>query len=194
VRGLDVPMRKDTPSCEWARGNGPEVIARYLDSPRGRHFPAAIKAPERIDAGFWAMIDDMAVAAPRCVLHGDSHPGNTFFDADGRPGLYDWQTLAFGPWAHDISYYISSALSVADRRSSDHALLRHYLGALQARGVDPVPSFDEAWLAQRRYIAYGLHIWITNRTEFQSEENCTALTTRLGAAAEDYEFFDAWGV
>ena len=140
------------------------------------------------------MIDDMSATSHRCVLHGDAHPGNSFFDADDSPGLYDWQTLSFGPWAHDVSYYICSALAIDDRRRADRALLRHYLAALHAGGVANPPTFDEAWLAQRRYIAYGLHIWITNRIEFQSEANCTAMTTRLAAAAEDYDFFQAWGV
>jgi hypothetical protein len=194
VRGLDVPMRRDTPSSEWPRANGPEVIAHYLDSARALAVPPSVKSAVRIDAAFWAMIDDMGATPHRCVLHGDAHPGNSFFDADGSPGLYDWQTLSFGPWAHDVSYYICSALGTEDRRRADRALLRHYLAALRAGGVADPPTFDEAWLAQRRYIAYGLHIWITNRIEFQSEDNCTAITTRLAAAAEDYDFFQAWGV
>ncbi len=46
----------------------------------------------------------------------------------------------------------------------------------------------------RRYLGWGLHIWITNPSNFQSEDNCVALSRRLGTAAADLEFFDAWGV
>lgn len=195
VRMLDRPMRRDKPNSQWAKRNPPEVIERYLSTSRGASVPDAVKRyPERIDAGFWAMIDDMASANPGAVLHGDAHPGNSFFDTDGSPGFYDWQTLSFGPWGHDVSYYIASALAVEDRRKSDRDLIRHYLEALRGNGVTAPPSFDEAWLVMRRYIAYGLHIWATNPVEFQPEDVCTAMTTRLGVAAEDYEFFDAWGV
>lgn len=191
---LDRPMRKDAPSAEWPKRNGPDVIARYLASPRGAGVPASVRDPARIDASFWAMIDDMAAANPGAVLHGDAHPGNSFFDADGSPGFYDWQTLSFGPWSHDVSYYVASALDIEDRRKSDRDLIRHYLDALRANGVANLPNFDEAWLVQRRYIAYGLHIWISNPVEFQPEDVCTAMVTRLGVAAEDYEFFKAWKV
>lgn len=195
IRMLDRPMRRGMPSTEWPKRNGPEVIARYLATARGDRVPASVKSqPERIDAGFWAMIDGMPDAQPGAVLHGDAHPGNSFFDADGSPGFYDWQTLSFGPWGHDVAYYIASALDVEARRKSDRDLIRHYLDALHGHGVERPPSFDEAWLAMRRYIAYGLHIWISNPVEFQPEDVCTAMTTRLGTAAEDYEFFRAWGV
>lgn len=195
IRMLDRPMRRNTPSAEWPLRNGPDVIARYLDTPRGERVPASVKRhPDRIDAGFWAMIDDMADARQCAVLHGDAHPGNSFFDADGSPGMYDWQTLSFGPWGHDVAYYLASALDVEDRRKSDRDLIRHYLGALKGHGVVSPPRFDEAWQVMRRYIAYGLHIWISNPVEFQPEDVCTAMTSRLGIAAEDYEFFKAWGV
>ena len=195
IHMLDRPMRRDAPNSEWPKRNTPEVIARYLASPRGDQVPASVKnRPERIDAGFWAMVDDMAFANPGCVLHGDAHPGNSFFDADGRPGFYDWQTLSYGPWGHDVAYYIASALDIEERRKADRELIRHYLAELKAHGVIDPPGFDDAWLVMRRYIAYGLHIWISNPVEFQPEDVCTAMTTRLGTAAEDYEFFEAWGV
>ncbi|MGE0383192.1 MAG: aminoglycoside phosphotransferase family protein [Gammaproteobacteria bacterium] len=195
VRMLDRPMRRGTPSTEWPLRNGPEVIARYLATARGDRVPQAVKNhPERIDAGFWAMIDDMSASTGGVVLHGDAHPGNSFFDADGSPGFYDWQTLSFGPWGHDVAYYIASALDVDERRRSDRALLRHYLGALRSLGVRDPPGFDAAWLVMRRYIAYGLHIWISNPDHFQPEAVCVEMTTRLAAAAEDYDFFGAWGV
>ena len=77
---------------------------------------------------------------------------------------------------------------------SEVELIRFYLQRLADYGVASPPSFDTAWLQYRRYIAYGLHIWITNPAHFQSEANCTALTTRLTTAAADLDFFGAWGV
>ena len=191
---IDLPMRVDHPSSEWPRRNGPEVIAKFLATARGAEVPPEVNDPERIDRAFWVHIDHMARDRPHCLIHGDPHPGNGFVDADGSPGFFDWQTIAKGPWAFDVAYHIVSSMDVEERRRSERALLQHYLGRLRAYGVGAPPSFDEAWLQYRRYIAYGLHIWISNPVHFQAEENCKALVTRLSIAAADLKFFDAWGV
>jgi aminoglycoside phosphotransferase (APT) family kinase protein len=156
--------------------------------------PAVMRDPERIDKAFWVHLTQLARDRPFCLLHGDTHPGNGFVDVDGTHGFYDWQSIAKGPWAFDIAYHIVTSLDVAERRRRELELIQFYLQRLAEYGVSSPPSFDSAWLQYRRYIAYGLHIWITNPAHFQSEANCTALTTRLTAAAADLDFFGAWGV
>jgi aminoglycoside phosphotransferase (APT) family kinase protein len=191
---LALPMRQDDASSDWPRRNGPPVIAKYLSGPRGATVPAALRDPERIDRAFWVHLEHLGRDRPYCILHGDTHPGNGFIDSTGAPGFFDWQTIAKGPWAYDVAYHIVSSLSVEDRRRYESDLLRHYLGALAISGVTKPPGFDHAWLQYRRYIAYGLHIWITNPAEFQPEENCLEMTQRFAHAAADLDFFAAWGV
>ena len=139
------------------------------------------------------MVETLKEPDGRCLLHGDAHPGNCFTDAEGA-GLYDWQTIARGPWAYDVSYLIATALAVEERRRHERDLLAHYLRHLGAASASPAPPFEAAWSAYRRYIAYPLLIWPTNHVSHQSEENIRALTERLGAAAADFDFFALWCV
>ena len=155
--------------------------------------PAVIRDAERIEAAFWKMASTLDRPGGRCLLHGDAHPGNCFSDADGA-GLFDWQTIARGPWAYDVAYMLTTTLSVEDRRHAERDLLARYLELLRAAGALRLPSWDEAWLAYRRHIAYPLLIWPTNHVSHQAEENIRALTERLGAAAADLRFFEAWQV
>jgi hypothetical protein len=65
-------------------------------------------------------------------------------------GFVDWQTVAVGPWVHDVNYFLVSALDVPDRRVHDRDLLGHYLKALATfgvssrtgRGVERLPPGD----------------------------------------------------
>ena len=56
-------------------------------------------------------------------------------EPDGRVGFVDWQTVAVGPWVHDVNYFLVSALDVPDRRAHERELLGHYLKALASFGV-----------------------------------------------------------
>jgi aminoglycoside phosphotransferase (APT) family kinase protein len=124
-----------------------------------------------------------------CLLHGDPHLGNLYFDADGTAGMLDWQTAYKGPWAHDVAYFIASALDVLDRRDWERPLLRHYLDQLRTRGVAP-PSFDEAWDGYCCQMVYGLYYWLVNPVEFQAELNNCAVAPRFALAAIDHGTFD----
>ena len=191
---VDVPMRATGPLAEWPRANGAARLNEVLAGPRGEGLPAFVRDGERIERAFWRMVETLDQPTGGCLLHGDPHPGNSFSDPDGAAGLYDWQTVARGPWAYDVAYMMATALSVEDRREHERALLERYLDALQHHGVADAPARDLAFDAYRRHIAYPLLIWPTNHTSHQSEENIRALTYRLGMAAADFGFFDLWGV
>jgi aminoglycoside phosphotransferase (APT) family kinase protein len=126
---------------------------------------------------------------PQCFLHGDYHLGNLYFDADGRAGTLDWQSGRRGHWSHDVTYFLVSALDIADRRRWDRALLQHYLGRLEAHGVTQPPTFDTAWEAFRLQIIDGLYFWLVNPVEFQAEENNCAVAPRFAMAALDHDTF-----
>lgn len=191
---VDVPMRASGPLAQWPRANGADRLNLVLSGPRGEGLPAHVRDGERIERAFWRMVDTLDTPSGGCLLHGDPHPGNCFSDRDGGAGLYDWQTVARGPWAYDVAYMMATALSVEDRRKHERDLLDHYRDRLRARGVADAPSVDAAWDAYRQHIAYPLLIWPTNHVSHQSEANIRALTYRLGMAADDFGFFDLWGV
>jgi aminoglycoside/choline kinase family phosphotransferase len=129
---------------------------------------------------------------PRCGLHGDPHLGNLYFEADGTPGLYDWQTVQRGLWAHDVNYCLVSALDIEDRRAWERDLLQRYVDTL-SRHLDAfgnparAPDFDEAWLRNRQQNIYGLYFWIANTEEQQPRENNIPIALRFAIATLDHD-------
>jgi hypothetical protein len=86
------------------------------------------------------------------VLHGDSHPGNTYF-RDGRAGLLDWQVVRRGHPARDLAYTLVHGLPTDERRQHERDLLDVYRGAL-ARSGGPVLDRDELWTRYRQAAMY----------------------------------------
>jgi hypothetical protein len=89
---------------------------------------------------------------PTTVIHGDPHIGN-LFDDDGRVGFLDWGLIRVSTPMRDVSYFLSMALSIDDRRQHEGELLRYYLDARTARGGLEI-RFNEAWLAHRLHAGY----------------------------------------
>jgi hypothetical protein len=122
---------------------------------------------------------------PTCLLHGDLHLGNCFFEPDGSPGFLDWQGDTHGCWAHDFTEFVLSALEVEDRRKHERPLLELYLKELRACGVD-APSFENAWQKYRRNT-----LWIATAavcpSTSQDEAVCTVHTQRAMAAVTDLD-------
>ena len=73
------------------------------------------------------------------MLHGDSHPGNTYF-RDGRAGLLDWQVVRRGHPSRDLTYTLVLGMPTADRRAAERDLLDVYRKAL----VSPVDRSSTA--------------------------------------------------
>jgi len=162
----------------------PDRWANYMSLPRG------VAVARKLQDREWMQHALRALGGyhrqwPVCLCHGDTHLGNLYEDADGSPGFFDAQ-VARGPWQLEVSYHVVGALDVGERRAHEAPLLRHYLGELAALGVQ-APSFEEAWEAHRREIAYGLFIFLINETRFQTEAVNTAYTARFGAAALDHD-------
>ena len=99
---------------------------------------------------------------PQTLVEGDMHIGNTYLLPDGSGGLLDWQLTCRGHHMHDVSYLVTSSLSVEDRRSHEKDLLRYYLDRLAAEGVTDVPSFEDSWVEFGRCLMWGVYIgWLT---------------------------------
>lgn len=122
---------------------------------------------------------------PHCLLLGDLHLGNMFFDADGSPGFLDMQGDTRGCWAHDFTEFLMTALSVEDRRRLERPLLEYYLEQLRFYGVpDDALTFDQAWL---QYSCNAL--WVSTAAvcpvSSQYEAVCSAYTERAMTAVMD---------
>ena len=125
------------------------------------------------------------MARPACSTR-TSIWANLYIDADGTPGFLDWQSPRKGHWAHDLTYFLMSALDPLDRRASERDLVRGYLAALAARGVQDAPNETQAWRSIRAHIVYGLFYWLVNPVEWQAEVNNTAVVPRFAWAAIDH--------
>ena len=91
---------------------------------------------------------------PHTVIHGDTHIGNLFLD-EGRVGFLDWGIINVNTPMRDISYLLTMAMSIDDRRAHERDLLRFYLDLRRAAGVTEI-TFDEAWRAHRIHAAYNV--------------------------------------
>ena len=91
-------------------------------------------------------------APPHTVLHGDPHPGNTYF-RDGEAGLLDWQVVRRGHPMRDVAYMLVTSMTTADRQGSERELLETYRKALSAAG-GPELEPEQLWRRYRQAAAY----------------------------------------
>jgi len=164
----------------------PEMFAEYMVLPRGAATPRVLRDGERLRAGLRRLAEFQRRAGVT-VNHGDALLGNLYLTAQGEPGFLDWQPNK-GPWSQDISYFLTSALDLPDRRRWETALLAYYLNTLRELGVK-APRFDEAWLLYRRNVLWGFYAWLLNSNAFQSEANNTANCVRFATAMIDHDVY-----
>lgn len=125
---------------------------------------------------------------PRTLLHGDTHLGNTYSLPGDIGGFLDWQLMTSGYGVHDISYLVTTSLSIAQRREHEQALLRRYLDKLSQYGVAQPPTFDEAWLEFRRSLVWGVYYgWLTTPVVNYGWEINVLNHLRLTTAYEDFD-------
>jgi len=164
-------------------------LDELMHGARADGLPEEIRDGERIHAGLLALVE-RSTEEPHCMIHGDAHAGNIFETSSG-PGLIDWQLVQRGVWAADVAYHIGAVLNIDDRRRTELDLLRHYLTRLSIYGVD-APTWEEATVQYRRYLAYGLHLWAM--TQLVDDAITTQFVQRLGQAVSDNESFQLLAV
>ena len=127
---------------------------------------------------------------PQTLLHGDTHVGNTYVLPDGRGGLIDFQLLVKGHPMIDVSYYLMTALSTAQRRAEERGLIAGYLDRLRELGVDTVPDDEAAWRDHRLASLWGLVIgWLITPPVNYGEAITRANIERLSQAVADLDPF-----
>ena len=91
-------------------------------------------------------------SGPHTVLHGDSHPGNTYL-RDGQAGLLDWQVVRRGHPSRDLAYAIVLGTPGSDRHAVERELLDGYRQALAAEG-GPALGADDLWTRYRQAVVH----------------------------------------
>ena len=180
---------------DWLRPGTPhvwdviptEVLQASIDDGRSEGLPAPLRDAARVKQAMQIVMAPQRV----CVVHGDPHSLNIYLDADGQPGLLDWQLAHIGHWATDVGYHIASVLDIEARREHEESLLRGYLQELAALGVEP-PPWDEAWEEYCSHIVYGYCLWsiakVTPRVDIVEH------IPRLGTALADHDTFARLGL
>jgi aminoglycoside/choline kinase family phosphotransferase len=165
-----------------------DLLPEVVGGPRSELLSGPLLDLPRVTEA-WMNLQDITAESPQTLLHYDAHVGNTYFDEQGRGGLLDWQCLRRGHWSADVTYFMTSALTVDDRRQWENELLLRYLGQLADHGVEP-PDFNEALIQYQRQALYGLVIWMLSPPEQQPESVCRACSERFAAAILDHRTLD----
>jgi hypothetical protein len=165
----------------------PEHWSRFVNAPRGAATSVRFHGREWMVDG-WTRVTRFGQSLPQCVLHGDVHLGNLYIDADGAPGFFD-PLASRGPGMLEVSYHVSASIDLADRARWERDLVEHYLDELRAHGAAP-PSVDEAMRQYAVFLLYGLFIWMTTESHYQSEVVNTANAARVSAAMIDHDSID----
>ena len=188
-----------TGSHPWlARNPRRELVLGALLSPSlcrlglrrvGAAVPEALHKPIKRYARNRRVAHAAMSAGLATLIHNDCHPGNQFVATDGRPGLFDWQLCRAGPWARDVGYLLATSLDSETRRSTEENLLAGYLERLGPEA----PTFDEAWLAYRRNIAYAVEAMLVTAAVgvMMPKATSLALVERTAVAAADLDSFGA---
>ncbi len=170
-----------------AAGFQTDVLQSLLDDGRGPDI-----APELRDASnLVEAIERTAAHEITCVIHGDTHSGNSYLDADGRVCWLDWQVVQTGNWSTDVSYHIATVLEIEDRRAHEADLLRHYLRERESLG-GPAQPWDEAWEQYTLGFSYGYFLWVITR--ISSRAVVLIHIPRLAAALTDHDTYRRLGV
>lgn len=187
--GLWDPLPESS-NGDYARSRlEPDTWASIITLPRAVGLPQRFLDLEWMKRALARLSTFSQEASDICFLHADHHLGNLYFDADGTAGVLDWQSPHKGHWSHDVTYFIVSALDIADRQKWDRALLSYYLERLACHGVKSPPGFEAAWQAYRLQIVDGLFYWLVNPEQFQAELNNCAVAPRFAMAALDVDTY-----
>ena len=156
---------------------------------------AALLKPDQQDIGLWVKAIDKIVedepssTQPFCLIHGDTHLGNSYYLPGSEKLLWlDWQLVSKGRPPREVNYFLTCALDVETRRANERDLIRHYLEALRSKGVEP-PGFDDFWRSYRLWPIWGLVAWGFTGDGWQPVPTIHETMRRFGVAIDDMETF-----
>ena len=177
---------------EFFDKNAPVAIQHYVDTIPYR--ADLITRISRSSAQLWQNVKSVHAwqeqNLPMTFQHGDTGAHNTFHLPGGRCGFLDWQLSVRGHWSHDVHYLVTTALSVADRRAHEKALVERYLARLAALGVPNVPPIGEAMREFGRALIWGFTIgWLMVPPQNYPASIISANLERLLAAVMDHRTF-----
>jgi aminoglycoside phosphotransferase (APT) family kinase protein len=191
---FEDPARRAA-EAPWVQppGAGSEYAVKMLEFALEHHperLPPAFAEIARLYNADRVALQEVWRDGPPTIVHGDPHIGNVF-DDHGRTGFLDWGMIMVSTAMRDVSYFLTMAMSIDERRTHEADLLRHYLDARRAFGASEI-DFDQAWLWHRVQAAYTVpaSCQVVLFPENISERRrifAEAFLARSAAAVEDLE-------
>lgn len=130
---------------------GVRMLQYGLDNHRDRLRDAFAEIAELYIADRFAL-QEIWTQGPPTVIHGDCHLGNVF-DDHGRLGFLDWGIISVNTPLREVSYFLTMAMDVSERRDHEVDLWHHYLDARRSLGGIDF-DWDDVWLRHRVHAAY----------------------------------------
>ena len=182
-----VPVRRFLPGWAIVSAAGNARFVRERGDLLERICAPGLRSARALTRAWRAGMADIA-SGPLTLLHGDTHIGNTYELPGGRFGFLDWQLISRGAWSHDVSYFLTSALSIEDRRRHERDLIARYAERLAALGITEL-SASQAWEGHRRAQAYGLPCWTATAgyADYQQDDLAVTTAERFAAAYADLD-------
>jgi hypothetical protein len=195
LHGLSISLPKEKRS--WLSGPkwGVQDHQAYFWATFKSRYPDKIK-PEHIEIGdkYIASFDaymeaQMASSAPQGLVHGDYRLENMLIDLEREPPLVivDWQTYYWGPILHDLAFFLSTALTLENRRAWHKELVQTYLDSLNVNVPDVTLDDCNKGIQMQAYTGMRQAITASNvveRTE-RGDELFLEMFTRSAALVED---------
>lgn len=111
----------------------------------GDHLPeGGAELGELFSTRYLELCQGLASRAPWTLAHQDFRVENLLFGDPAADEVYviDWQSIARGPGAYDLSYVLGGSMPIEDRRVHETDLLEAYHHQLTAHGVEGY-SFEQ---------------------------------------------------
>lgn len=164
-----------------------EEYAKFRELPRIQACPVEMQDYDWIKR-IMAYTAELSDSIPNCVIHGDTHLGNLYEEADGTPGFFD-SLARQEPGISEATYHICNALDPKVRRENERDLIAHYRNELQKRGV-AMPNFHEMMHQYTAFLSLNLITFFVNPNYYQTEAFNTAHAVRAAMAMLDNNAFD----
>ncbi len=167
----------------------PTVIRLFDDL----YSPGMRKFTEALGTRILAHHADLSTG-PMTLVHGDYRSENMFFDSEAEDGfaVIDWQVSGSGCGLYDVSYFMSTSVSIDTRRRVEREVLEEYHDIVCRLGVKNY-TFEDCWRSYRQNMLSSYMTCVLGCGSFDVSsdprrfEASAAVLSRAIAAIEDLE-------
>lgn len=163
----------------------PAVAAPWLDRFGEYLDPEHVSAVNHlaVEVGTWLE----TLRNHRTLWHGDFRLDNLLFDARGGSvpvAVVDWQSVAAAPGVIDVSYFLGTSMTEAEREKHERDLVTEYHERLSSHGVQNY-SREQCWQEYRAHALFGLVLTIPVSMGVQATERGDAMFGAMARRAAE---------